>query len=101
MSTATSEIPRIPIHNVRRNDLIEIADYSELWLKVSCVHHLATDHCYRIDGTVYDRDRRQRDASIDFPDTEQPRRAPTPAPLTIWAGMRGLISHITQQVLRR
>lgn len=101
MSTATSELPRIPIHTVRRNDLIEIADYSELWLKVTCVHHLDADHSYRIDGTVYDRDLRQREATIDFPETESPRRAPTPAPLTTWSTIRGLLGRITRKILWR
>ncbi|EPZ17552.1 hypothetical protein [Mycobacteroides abscessus] len=85
MSTATSELPRIPIQDARRNDLLEVADYSELWLKVTCVHHLHADHCYRVDGTVYDHQRRMREVSIDYLETETPRKAPTPPPTSLWS----------------
>ncbi len=100
MSTATSEVQRIPICDVRRGDLVEICEYSELWLKVRYVHPLPGEHCYRIDGTVYDRDLCQREATIDFPDTETPRRAPTPLPLTSWTVIAQVLRRVPQLILR-
>lgn len=100
MSTATSELQRIPIGEVRRSDLVEICEYSELWLKVRCVHPLPGQHCYRIDGTVYDRDLCQREATIDFLDTETPRRAPSPPPLTAWSVIVQVLRRIPRLILR-
>lgn len=100
MSTTTSELPRIPIGEVRSRDIVEICEYSELWLKVRCVHPLPGQHCYRVDGTVYDRDRCPHEATVDFIDTETPRRAPTPPSLTFTAALRRLLRRTTRLFVR-